>query len=94
MGTTAKSKSCTVLHYDEDSVVPTRTYLVLRAWKLHRFQTGGFVEARASRGTWLARQQSKLAEDIAALGVIGGGSGSAEADKKIRLWAPAVLLLK
>ena len=47
---------------------------------ISRFQKHGFADARDERKLWLARQTCKLAADIRAMSVEGGGTGSARAD--------------
>ena len=90
MGTKEKSKDATIHHYDDAGTGTTRTLLVLRAWMISRFQKHGFADARDERKLWLARQTCKLAADIRAMSVEGGGTGSARADKLIQSWAPGV----
>ena len=89
MGKTSKSKTVTIATFDADGT-PTRSYFVLRAWMLWRFTQHGFEAKVAARKAWRRRELAKLAGDIAALQIAGGGTGVRKADICIRKWAPEV----
>ncbi len=91
MGATSMSRTAVIKHYDEDETRPTRTFLVLRAWMIHRAQLHSWSRAKPSRQLWLDRECACLRTDIEDLSVDGGGTGSVQADALIRQWAPSVL---
>ena len=90
LGIKFNSKTATLAHYG-DVGAPTRTLLLLRAWMIYRFQQHGFADAKPERRQWLAREVSNLRRDIQNLNVLGGGTGDALADRRIRTWALYVL---
>jgi len=89
LGKKNASKNAVFADFDDVPSTPVRSYIVLRAWMLGRFQEGGFHTKKKSRVKFLARETSKLRDDIAKLAVPGGGTGNDFADKKIRRWFPA-----
>ena len=62
-----------------------RTYLVLRAWMLWRFQQESFAEQARCRKTRLAHEIDCLRTGIISFGVLGGGSGHPDADGLIKI---------
>ena len=92
MGKTSKSKTVTIATFDADGT-PTRSYFVLRAWMLWRFTQHGFEAKVAARKAWRRRELAKLAGDIAALQIAGGGTGVRKVDICIRKLAPEVFAL-
>ena len=84
MGLSSLQKQATIQHYDTDISDPKRTILVLQAWMIKRFQEHGFATSRCERQLWLGRMKSKLSLGIQVLAVIGGGTGSVQADRCIR----------
>ena len=91
MGVTNLSKTLQVRRLDDCSEKPVRTYLVLRAWMLWRFQQGNFAEHAHCRKAWLAHEIDCLRKGIISLGVLGGGSGHPDADGLIKTWVPQAM---
>ena len=92
MGCKNASKAVTCAHFGENKLEPiVRSFLVLRAWMISRFQLEGFHERKRTRQIWLAQQIVELRNSIADLDAPGGGTGCAAADAKIKQWAPMCL---
>ena len=90
LGTKGMSKTLTIKKYDADEQRPERTYLLLRAWMLWRFQQGRFHEGAPFRLKWLCHETERLREDLLGLGVAAGGTGNVEADKLLHKWCPGL----
>ena len=91
MGTNLRGKACTIADHGDGPTSTTRTLLVLQAWMLHRIQLHGFAAAKRARMLWVEEQTEALRRDVRDLGVPGGGTGNAVADKRLRAWAPLAL---
>ena len=92
MGPVPQCKNARFQDYGETPENPTRSYLVLRAWMIQRFQQDGFHLIHSCRAKFLAYETRSLRAAIEDLGVPGGGTGNDNADAKIRLWAPGAFL--
>ena len=58
---------------------------------LWRAQRNRWSTRKASRQRWFEREEMRLRSDVKGLGIVGGGTGNAAADDKIREWMPHVL---
>lgn len=90
LGVSNRSKTIVPAHYGDERNNPVRSFLVLRAWMLHRAHVDGFCDKRASRRKVFAEETERLRADIAKTGN-AVGTGNLAADKQIKLWAPQVL---
>jgi hypothetical protein len=86
-----RSKTVSCSHFGEDSRTPTLSMIVLEAWMLWRSASQGWKDRKDSRRRWHAAALHQLKERIADLNIAGGGTGHAEADANILLWAPAAI---
>jgi len=84
MGKEQQSKHVGVASYGSIE----RTYIVLRAWMLHRARN--FCEGTAARKAWFRTELLKLATEISTLAVPGGGTGSPAANAQILEWVPEI----
>ena len=90
MGTNPGSKSVTPRDFGDDNAHPIISPLVLRSWMLWRAKAGDWVSRKPSRLLWWAGEEAKLKQDISALQVPSGRTGSDAADRLILGWTPSV----
>ena len=93
LGSTRKSKTLVINHYDGDVPIgarPVVTFLALRSWMLWRSDRNGFLASKTARRVWHEQETKALKEDIEALG-IDARAKYAFAFDQIRAWSPSVL---
>ena len=94
MGVTQKSKTFTILDHDDSRANPWRTYLLLRSWALWRAKQHGFVAHLPARQRWYDLEVASMREELKRNGSASSAllsTGNAQADAKIRQWAPEIL---
>jgi hypothetical protein len=93
MGISQMSRTVVISHFDSDVAEPVRSYMVLRAWMIHRAQQRGWCDAKSCRKRWFQSEVEQLRKDVVNLAVEGGGTGSVLADELIHQWVPSLLVL-
>ena len=76
--------------FGEDRTSPKLTYMLLRGWKIWRFQHEGFSSSSA-RQAYLQQQTAALRTDLEDYCADSRTTGSEEADRCLRTWVPAFL---
>lgn len=89
LGTENTSKSLGVSALDGNSEPPMITFACLRAWMLQR--ASAWSAKKPARRAWLEKEAEMLKKTIADMGVPGGGTGHAVANRLINTWWPAAI---